>query len=120
MTEITSSDMVKAALDGGHRDNTEGIAFIKKRFGTDMRTQVFGRLKRFLDEQRPPTMPALATGGALVNPTPEVVAQAEPVATQNAVNPMVALAVTLRDLVRDHGPQKVRDTLEVVEALAKD
>lgn len=113
MTEITSSDMVKAALDNGHRDNNEGIAFIKKRFNTDMRTQVFGRLKRFLDEQRPPTMPVATTGGAMVN-------EERLAAIQPPINPVVSLAVALRNLLRDHGPQKVRDTLEVVEALTKD
>lgn len=118
MAELAARDMVKAAMEAGHTDNDSGLAFIKKRFNTDMRSQVFGRCRTQINSEgglgSAVAAAGNATGGALTTvPTPAPATETAP----TAVNPAIALALTLRDLIRSHGSQKVRDALDMVEAI---
>lgn len=118
----TPVEMVKAAMDAGMSEPSEGLPWIKENYdGFEMRGQVFGRMKKFITDRkskrrtRPKKGKSKKRQAATI---PSLVTQERKwqAAREQYVQKKIHLAKTVKELLKDHLPTEIEEMVSIVAA----
>lgn len=109
MAGVTPKELTKAAMDAGVKESAEGVKWIKKVHGVDLRPQVFGRCRTQIEGEAKAAgvqVPVQPVAGVQVGSGVEV---AKPGITK--------LILTIDELMTQYGRDLVLEAVEICRLL---
>jgi hypothetical protein len=104
----TTTEMVQAAIEAGMTESGAGVDWIKQKFGVQVRSQNFGRIRTNLQKQR-----------AGRRKQARVLGEGYQRITKARGRNLMEMALVFQKYVDSHGIEVVREVLDMIEGFQK-